>query len=155
MWIFLLVFLTLLASVWSYLWISLIPPFHLTALSISFWATVWIVSFASQLVRWLFYTREDANPHLLWYTYFFIGLVSHLAFYCVLKDIAFLLIDTGAEADKIEAYLNLIAAGLCLGLNLWGTQTAMAGPIVREAKLMVPQWPKEKQLRIVQISDLS
>lgn len=154
MWIFIFIFLSLLASIWSYLWISLIPPFHLTPLSTYFWAAIWIVSFSLQLVRWSIYSREDAHPRLLYYTYFTLGLISHLAVYCVLKDLVFWWLDPSAENDKIEAYLNLIGAGLCLGLNIWGTQTAMAGPIVRQVELKIPYWPKGKNLKLVQISDL-
>lgn len=154
LWIFAIVFLSLLGSIWGYLWISLIPPFHLTSLSLTFWACIWIGSFSLQLIRWLIYSREDAHPTILYYTYFSLGLVSHLALYCIAKDLFFWIVDLGSESDKIEAYLNLIASGFCIGLNWWGTQTAMAGPIVRNVELDVPQWPKNQELKVVQISDL-
>lgn len=154
LWIFAIVFLLLLGSVWGYLWISLLPPFHLTSISLTFWAAVWIVTFSLQLIRWLIYSREDAHPTILYYTYFSLGLVSHLALYCMAKDLFFWAVDFGADNDKIEAYLNLIAAGFCLGLNWWGTQTAMAGPIVRQVDLLIPYWPKDKEMKMVQISDL-
>ncbi len=151
--VFLAIVITILASCWFYVWYSFVYLSDLYTFA-HIGSTVFLLAtFILQIMRWTHRSFFETHPRLLFFTYFMLGLMSHLFCAAIPKDI-FILIVSSLTNEEIGS-INGIVFILSLAANIWGVKTALAGPIIRDVKVPLANWPKSlTDFRLLQISDL-
>ena len=154
---FVLIFLSLLGSVYAYSGWRLIPylpsPAHIGAAS----------ALALLLFMPLLLFRLRSRPHLAWLSdplswvaYLGMGFFTVCSTLLILRDLGGLLLGVAAPIDPgLDAGIDLATFGLALGVAAHGFYQARRTPAVRRIEIPVADLPPTLVgLRIVQISDL-
>lgn len=152
--IFILIVISILALCWFYVWYSFVFLSSFSVAMTSLASSFLVFTFALQIFRWTRRSFFETNPRLLFFTYFMLGLMSHLFCAGIPKDIFFAFSGEDLSLENIRN-LNVIVFFLGFVANLWGVKTALSGPIIREAKVPLKNWPGHlSDFRIAQLSDL-
>src|ERR1035441_2785872 len=85
--IFVLIISSVLGSIWLYVWERLVETSHLSPDARAAVLFVFVGSYIIQLYRWVAYDRADERPRVLMTAYFLLGLMVHLFFATLIKDI--------------------------------------------------------------------
>lgn len=137
--------LTLLALVWYYVGASLISPLIQQSAAAPFLWALYATTYLFQCWRWLMFTTSHSYTRALFFTYFSLGLISHLFVAAAIKDLVNYFIPVS------NSFIILLII-LCFLLNFFGMYYALKGPKLKQVKIQVPQ--KGEKLKILQISDL-
>lgn len=152
---FISVLLVVLALVWFYTWHSFIQNSGYSEIVMGLFAGVWLSSYALQVWRWISYQKSDESPKKLLAAYFFLGLMSHIFVFAILKDIVVSLSAVAWDSVWLmdqAGTVNAVVLFVCVLFNLYGVRTALRGPCIQTVAVKAPQL--QRNLRIVQISDL-
>lgn len=148
---------------WLYVWerlietASLADPLKHTLLGF------FVVAYALQAARWLFFRVKGDLSWLVGPAYFSVGILSHLFLATLLKDICYqlwwLVAPQSFQVHEawVNSWVSYVIFFICLAANLWGAQTAYEGPEIQKVKLdgrKGREREASRPLRLVQISDL-
>lgn len=153
--VFILVISSVLAFIWAFVWFRLVAPAQPSPAFTAMLLALFFLTFALQPARWAFHIFFHDHRALLLGTYIIFGLMVHLFFATLVKDLALLFTVSGPLSLPGARFASGMAAGLAILANFWGLQTAWRGPRIRTIAVPMPHWPPgAPAFRIAQISDL-